>query len=147
MNNLRVTIECLSPAEAEQIVRQGENAFDKPLSDAIDIPKLSEKWSRYAKFLIVKDEEELAALIVYYENRLEKFLYITHFVVMPNYRHMGLGHFALNSLLNFSDGGYEQIRLEVRKDNALAHAFYNREQFIVLKETEMTYILIKPIIR
>lgn len=145
MNNLRVSIECLSPTAAEQIVRLGENAFDKPLSEAIDIPKLSEKWSRYAKFLIVKNEEELAALIVYYENRLEKFLYITHFVVMPNYRHMGLGHYALKCLLQSSDDGYEQIRLEVRKDNMNAQKFYKKEGFVIQEEKENSYLLVRNI--
>ena len=143
MNNLRVSIECLSPTAAEQIVRLGENAFDKPLSEAIDIPKLSEKWSRYAKFLIVKNEEELAALIVYYENRLEKFLYITHFVVMPNYRHMGLGHFALNHLIKSLNNVYIHVRLKVRKENSNAQNFYKREGFEILEEHDDSYLLEK----
>lgn len=54
MNDFQVEIIRLNPTESERIIRLGENAFDKPLSEAIDIPKLSEKWSRFAKFLIIR---------------------------------------------------------------------------------------------
>ena len=145
MNKYQVSIESLNPIEAEQIVRLGEYAFDKLLSEAMDIPKMANKWSHYAKFLMLKDEDNLAALIVFYENCEENFIYITHFVVMPDYRHIGMGHYALISLLECYSNKYNQIRLKVRKTNSIARAFYTREQFEILEELDEAYVLKKTI--
>lgn len=131
--------------EAERVIHMGELAFNPPISAQIDIPWIAEKWSRYAKFLLLKDNDKIAATLVFYENKEGKFIYIPHLVVMNDYQHMGIGHYALNSLISLIGSEYLCIRLEVRKDNIQARKFYKNENFIEIENRENSYILEKKI--
>lgn len=146
MTDYQVKITSLDRDEAERVIRLGEDSFASPLSEAIDLPKMAEKWSRFAKFLVIRDNNSsIAATLVYYENIEGHYIYIPHFVVLKEHRHLGLGHYAINYLIENAGFRYNSIRLEVRKDNANAIRFYEREGFYIIEHRETSYLMNKYI--
>lgn len=145
MRDFHINIECLNKDDAEKLIRLGENSFDTPISTVINIPYMAEKWSRFAKFLIAREDQNVTAIIVFYENLEGKYAYIPHFVVLKKYRHLGLGNFVLNCLISLLAKRINYIRLEVLKDNVNARNFYFREDFYVIEEKEKSFILEKNI--
>lgn len=147
MNPYSVQIESCDVEKARALVLATNYDFNPPLSLSIDIDKMAEKWSKYAKFLTLHNEDnELVALVVFYENKEERFLYIPHFVVRAPFRHKGLGHACIEHLLEAEKAdGYNALRLEVLKTNDNAIQFYKREGFGMMEEREDTYLLEKDI--
>jgi len=148
MSPYRVQIESCDLDKAKTLVFATNYDFDPPLSQTIDIDKMAEKWSKYAKFLTLHNEDdEVVALVVFYENRDERFLYIPHFVVRSPFRHQGVGHACIEYLLEAEKiDGYNVLRLEVLKTNDNAIQFYHKEGFERKEERENTYLLEKPIL-
>ena len=147
MSRYAVQIESCDIEKAKALVYATNYDFDPPLSQSIDIDKMAEKWSKYAKFLTLHDNyKELVALVVFYENKEERFLYIPHFVVRAPFRHKGVGHACIKYLLETTKSeGFEMFRLEVLKTNANAIQFYHKEGFGLKEERENTYLLEKEI--
>lgn len=147
MKSYAAQIESWEVEKAKVLVCATNYDFDPPLSQSIDIDKIAEKWSKYAKFLTLHNEDnERVALVVFYENKEERFLYIPHFVVRAPFRHKGVGHTCIKYLLEKTKSeGFETLRLEVLKTNANAIQFYHKEGFVLKEERENTYLLEKSI--
>lgn len=148
MNSYTVQIESCDTEKTKALVCATNYDFDPPLSQSIDIDKMVEKWSKYAKFLTLYNEDnELAALVVFYENKEERFLYVPHFVVRAPFRHQGVGHACIKYLLEAEkEDGYNALRLEVLKTNDNAIQFYHKEGLGLKEERENTYLLEKSIL-
>jgi ribosomal protein S18 acetylase RimI-like enzyme len=55
---------------------------------------------------------------------------IHDFIVAPEYRNIGAGHFLLNGIVNYaSENGYCRVNLEVREDNLTAKSLYKKLGF------------------
>ena len=147
MSQYIAKIESCDTKRAKALVYATNYDFDPPLSQSIDIDKMADKWSKYAKFFTLHNEDkELVALVVFYENKEERFLYIPHLVVRAPFRHKRVGHKSIEYLLEAKKTeGYKSLRLEVLKTNANAIQFYHREGFVSKEERENTYLLEKEI--
>lgn len=139
-------IKKLDYYQAEDLIINSLPEFEHPFSLDKDVSMMVQKWSQFAKFLLIKNAEDIAAIIVFYENQTGKFLYIPHLVVMGKHRHAGVGHYALDFLVHQFIGTYEVIRLEVRQDNSNAIKFYEREGFSCVEIRTETYLMEKKLI-
>jgi ribosomal protein S18 acetylase RimI-like enzyme len=55
---------------------------------------------------------------------------IHDFIVAPEYRNIGAGHYLLNGIVNYaSQNGYCRVNLEVREDNQTAKSLYKKNGF------------------
>jgi len=55
---------------------------------------------------------------------------IHDFIVAPEYRNIGAGHFLLRGMINYaSQNGYCRVNLEVREDNLTAKSLYKKMGF------------------
>lgn len=148
MSPYRVQIESCDVEKAKALVFATNYDFDPPLSQSLDIDMMAEKWSKYAKFLTLHNEnKELVALVVFYENKEERLLYIPHFVVRAPFRHNGVGHACIEYLLEAEKTeGFKSLRLEVLRINGNAIQFYHKEGFELKEERKYSYLLEKLIL-
>ena len=136
-----VVIQRVSFTDALNLIRQGEFDYEKPLSQLIDIDSCADKWSRLANFLIVKDNDVLVALLVFYENIEKGFIYVTHFVVSSKYRNKGIGQKVLKYLHGYAmtiEG--KCIELEVIK-NTSAYHLYNKLGYAVIENRDKKFLM------
>jgi ribosomal protein S18 acetylase RimI-like enzyme len=55
---------------------------------------------------------------------------IHDFIVAPEFRNLGAGHFLLRGIINYANqNGYCRVTLEVREDNATAKSLYKKMGF------------------
>lgn len=141
------TFLLLNLTEEETKLYLNENKEDfKSLSTSEAIDFYARKWSKKAKFLLLKnDNAELLSLIVFYINVDRKILYIPFFVVSKNYRNKGLGHKMLNYLTDYYSEVFYSIELEVSKENIKAYKFYLKEDFIIKTENKDSYLMTRKI--
>lgn len=112
-----------------------------------DNPNLSEenfaeKLANKAFFLLAKDKDEIIGFCAFYKNTEGKFIYISLLWVDSNYRRKGIGKQIIQYLHSLTYSLYNEIRLEVLKENSLAIKFYQRESFFVSEDRENKYLLI-----
>jgi ribosomal protein S18 acetylase RimI-like enzyme len=140
-----IVIQKVSFTDALYLIKQGEHDYEEPLSQLIDINFFADKWSKLAKFIIVKDNDNLVALLIFYENAEMEKIYATHFVVSSKYRNQGIGQKVLHCLHMYAKNiGYKFIELEVIK-NSSAYKLYNKFGYLVQENRNdkflMRYIL------
>lgn len=72
---------------------------------------------------------------VYVNNYDIKQAYLTYIAFLDNYTHCGYGSELLNSVLKTAqEAGMHQIKLEVKKTNYRAYAFYTKHGFDYLED-------------
>lgn len=136
-----VVIQQVSLTDALYLIRQGEYDYEEPLSQLIDIELCANKWSKLAKFLIVRDSDELVSLLVFYENAEKGMIYITHFVVSSKYRNHGIGQKMLQYLHVYAmTVGCKYIELEVIKNTA-AYKLYNKLGYVVIENRDNKFLM------
>lgn len=126
--------------EVLNILKQGENDFHPPLSQSIELVTYAEKLSTYANFVTVRDENTIVGCIAYYNNDDGKFIYISHYWVNGEYQHNHYGQRMLEVLIDNNRNKYNEIRLEVVKDNP-AYFFYQKNGFVIHENRENKYLL------
>ena len=124
----------LSVEQVFGILQYFDDSSDIPLHEGLNFQEYSKKLSRYAKFVIASNEENMIGFIAYYLNEEGHFVYIPQIVVHKFGRHQGVGHEMLASLENRYKGDYNTIKLEVLKDNDNARRFYARESFLEIED-------------
>lgn len=134
----------LSYMEVLNILNASEHDYEPVLSQLIDIDACARKWSEKAWFLIGKDVNDIASVLVFYKNDVVGVLYIAHFSVSAKYRHRRIGHAMLSILIEQYKDEYKSIELEAKKDS-VAHAFYIREGFEYIEDRGTKVYLAKQI--
>ena len=136
-----VEIKHVSCEDAISMIKEGENDYEQPLSQLINIELCAEKWSRLAKFLVVKNSVELVSLLVFYENLDTKMLYITHFVVSQKYKNRGVGKFVLRYLHDYAKTTkMSYVQLEVYSDS-IAYKLYSNLNYRVIEDRNSKYLM------
>ena len=133
----------LSTIQVYSLLNHFDTAFDLPLHDEIDCHVYSDKLSRFAQFILAYEGNELIGFIAYYINKENKFSYIPFIAVHPSWQHHGVGHQMLTYLSTKLPVEIEQIRLQVNIDNVNAQAFYNKEGFCTIPDTQNGKIMLR----
>ena len=96
---------------------------------------LAEKWSSNAEFSTCKnDVGQLIGMIAFYANgQGSDFAYIPHVYVSPMYRRKGIFSNMLEIVVrHIKEKGFDEIRLEVDKQNRGAQQSYQRNGFDIM---------------
>lgn len=123
-----------------EFLRRGDDDFHPSLSQSIDILSYAKKLSKYANFVIVKEGDTIVGCIAYYTNNEERFIYISHYWVSSKYQHNHYGQKMLETLIADDKVKYNEVRLEVLKDNP-AFLFYKKNGFEIKENRENKYLL------
>lgn len=129
-----VFVNRLSYCEALNFIKLGEHDYDRPLSEIIDIELCAKKWSKYAYFLFVLDKKDLVSLLVFYNNKKSRMLYLTHFVVSSRFRCQGIGTKVFQYLHKYAESiNCKTLQLEVFRETP-AYRLYNKLGYVVVED-------------
>ena len=141
---MEITIEQLLFDELlPYLRRQADEAFPS-LKDGRRSRLLAKKWCESARFCTCRDVEGcLIGMIVYYANRPETGIaYISHVYINTGFRGKGLfSRLLLCVKADVMHNGFNQIQLEVQKDNIRAQHVYLKSGFQIGEETDESYYL------
>ena len=112
-----------------RLLKQFSNYFHS-FKDQDYLSQYSIKLSTYARFIVVKDNDDIIAFISYYLNDESQTIFIPLVAVDSSYQRVGIGGRLFDSLEQ-AHHGYKRIRLEVYKTNDKGIAFYNKHGFFV----------------
>lgn len=135
----------LTVLEVNNLPNRFDNSSDIPLHEGSDFVSYSEKLSKKAHFILIKENGEMMGFIAYYLNEEGRFAYVPQVVVHREGRHKGLGHKMFAALEESLSCNYDKIQLEVLKSNHNARNFYEREGFIYKEDRNERILLCKNI--
>ena len=104
--------------------------------------ELSKKFSKYAEFYCLKQEDEPIGYIAFYDNNQEtKVAFLSMITVSKEYQGQGLGNRLLNKMIEVCRiKGMNSITLEVDKTNENAIVFYEKHGFSkISKESNISF--------
>lgn len=122
------------------LLKRGDDDFNPSLTQSVDILSYAEKLSKYANFVIVKECGTIVGCIAFYINDEGRFIYISHYWVSSKYQHNHYGQRMLETLIADNKIKYNEIRLEVIKDNP-AFLFYKKNGFEIQEDRGNKYLL------
>lgn len=144
-----ISVEQLQFDELQAFLReQADDAFPD-LKEEQRLNKLAKKWHTYADFCSCRDDEgHLAGMIAFYANgKGAKFGYISHVYVVPRFRGKGVFKSMLHVVENeVRLKGYDEIRLEVHKDNSNALIVYEKNGFTEFGAVNKSSVYLKKTI-
>ena len=111
---------------------------------------MSEKFSRYAYFLVLQSNNENSGFCAFYANDSNtKTAYISFIAVADKFRGQHFGKQILEKVISISrEAGMEFVKLEVLKTNIVAQNFYIRNGFKILEDaSDNSIYMIKSIMR
>lgn len=123
--------------------------YDQSVNREESICRLSEKFSEFAKFAVLKDSKnELYGFYALYCNDvITKTGYLSMIIVREKYQGYGLGRMLLQSAIEQCKiNKMSLIKLEVDKTNLKALSFYKKMGFENILEGEKSYIYMKKIL-
>lgn len=132
----------------EDIVRLlhfGDEDFCPHLSKIVNIEEYAEKLSKYAEFSIIGSGSNILGWMAYYKNNPGKFIYISHFWVNRLCQKKGYGKYLLDKMIQDDGDGYNEVRVEIYKEDEGALIFYDKNGF-KLKEDKSDRVLLSRII-
>lgn len=119
-------------AEISAVWHSLASSFDPPLDQLIlDLDALCAKISQRAVTIACLVDSELAGAVSFYANDVEeRVAYISEIASDKRFRGCGIGSALLDECNRIScEAGMHEVRLEVRKDNQIARAFYAAKGF------------------
>lgn len=135
----------LSKLEVHNLLLYFDDSSDIPLHEGLDFDSYSEKLSKYAYFVIASENDSQVGFVAYYLNEEGKFVYIPQVVVHKDGRHKGIGHKMFQTLFDSLSNEYENVKLEVLKENDYAREFYKREGFEYIEDRGEKLLLAKTL--
>jgi len=140
MTNIRIRQSKLSFEETYEILQKGDADFDPPLSAVLDIEKYARKLSEFAHFILLKEHLQLRGCIAYYLNEEGRFVYISHYWVDTDLQRLHYGSRMLQELVSINGDYYQEILVEVTKNNP-ALRFYLNNGFSIKENRTEKYLL------
>lgn len=134
-------VDLQNPVHCEQVIKLLNDYMADPMGNNRPMPKeLGPKiiagLKQHCGFLgfFVKVDEQFAGLancnINFSTFQAKPLINIHDFIVAPEFRNIGAGHFLLRGVLNYaSQNGYCRVNLEVREDNRTAKSLYRKMGF------------------
>ncbi len=137
----------LTQEEVISLLRKAENSFDPPLSQNIPytVSDYAKKLSENAWFILCMEDDEIIGFTAYYLNQEGGFAYIPQIWVSDMHQRKGIGASMMDKLIKDVPSYVKSIRLEVRKNNEKAVAFYEKNGFVVFDEKNGKLLLGKVI--
>jgi len=139
-----VVVDHATEAQIAAFLREHASDFAPPLDVCMDVSAYARKLRRYARTFEIWDDQRLDALMAAYFNEDLGQIFISHLCAARARSGKGLGSLLINQLKRYGIP-YRVIRLEVRKDNLRARAFYARHGFSPERETEERLTLMCPL--
>ncbi len=139
-----VVIDHATEAQIVVFLREHSSDFSPSLDVCLDISAYARKLRQHAHTFEIWDGQKLDALMAAYFNEALGQIFISHLCAARSRSGKGLGSLLMNQLKRYGEP-YRVIRLEVRKDNLHARAFYARHGFSLESETEERLMLIYPL--
>lgn len=122
------------------------NDFKPSLSALVDLEAYSQKLFDNANRLEVWEKDQLVGFMAFYLNFVDGFGYISNVSVLKEYAGKGLAQNLLDGCSDFLKAEkINELRLEVRKENKRALAFYRKNDFDTYKDEGMALVLIKKL--
>lgn len=140
----RVKINQALCSEIEGHLVKSSSTFNPPLDSYVNITEYSKKLKENATTIEIWEKKVLVGLLaVYLNNEEEKRGFITNVSVLPEYQGCGLGSVLLNKILEYGrEANYEEIILEVRKENIKAIKIYKKFGFKEFDSTKNSVYMI-----
>ena len=141
-----------STATADQIrahLLACEQSFVPPLAGRLDIEDYAEKIARKAVTFEAWREPELAGLVAAYLNDPDgQEGFVTSVSVVESVVGRGIGAALLGTCIDAArDSGFQQMKLEVHRDNGRAIEFYQRFGFLTLDRDGDNILMRLPLVR
>ena len=127
--------------EIVHLLHFGDQDFCPHLSKIVDIEAYAEKLSKYADFFVIGTFGNILGWMAYYKNDSGRFIYITHFWVNSLCQNKGYGSYLLNKLVREEGNGFNEICVEIYKEDDVALNFYGKNGF-KLKEDRTDRVLL-----
>lgn len=144
MSSPEIVIDRATEAQIADFLREHSIDFSPPLEQALDIPTYARKLRQNARTYEIWDGHRLDALMAVYFNEELGQLFVSHICTARARWGKGLGSLFMKQLKSYGEP-YRFIRLEVRRSNERARAFYVRQGFQVEAETEERLTLVCPL--
>lgn len=121
------------------------NDFSQKLSEKFDLSEYSVKLIKNAVIYSSHYNNQLVGLIAFYANDPNKNnAYLSLLGVTKQYRKMGMAsNLFYMSYEYLKNKNFNQIQLEVYKDNVVARDFYGKHNFKVIKEIDSGSLLMQ----
>ena len=116
-------------------------------SGSVDKTALAEKYHKYAKVVVLYEEEQLAGFgCLYCNDTQSRTAFLSLIAVLPCHQRKGYGNMLLSEVISIAQKeGMKQIELEVKKKNPGAIQFYKKYGFSLMqKETETSVFMWLP---
>ena len=136
-----LNVDLQNPIHCNQVIKLLNDYMKDPMGNNRPMPKELasqiiaglKQHSGFLGFFVLADElfAGLANCNINFSTFQAKPLINIHdFIVAPEYRNVGFGHFLLSGIINYaSQNGYCRVNLEVREDNANAKSLYKKMGF------------------
>jgi len=134
-------VDLQNPAHCDQVIKLLNDYMKDPMGNNRPMPKelpsqiISglKQHSGFLGFFVMADNQfaGLANCNINFSTFQAKPLINIHdFIVAPECRNMGAGHFLLRGIINYaSQNGFCRVNLEVREDNQIAKSLYKKNGF------------------
>lgn len=144
---MTITTGKLPQNRVEELLRECNNSFSPPLECNIPytLDEYAAKLSRFASFVLCLEDERVIGFLAYYLNNEGGFAYIPQIWVSDQYQRKGIGSSMIAALVGMIPNGVNSVRLEVRKNNPKAYAFYLKGGYTVIEERNGKFLMEKKI--
>lgn len=136
-----IQVDLQNPVHCDQVVKLLNDYMNDPMGNNRPMPKELgpqiiaglKLHSGFLGFFVMADDQfaGLANCNVNFSTFQAKPLINIHdFIVAPEFRNVGAGHFLLRGIINYaSQNGFCRVNLEVREDNLTAKSLYRKMGF------------------
>lgn len=134
-------VDLQNPVHCGQVIKLLNDYMADPMGNNRPMPKelgpqIISGLKQHSGFLgfFVMSDDQFAGLancnINFSTFQAKPLINIHDFIVAPEFRNIGAGHFLLRGVINYaSQNGYCRVNLEVREDNRTAKSLYKKMGF------------------
>ena len=146
LNNVRIS-ECETYEQKKEVWELFFRMFPNGNHGIENVAEYIEKVCRFARVLIACKDGGLVGFIAFYANDFcTGTAYVTQFLIDEKYRKKGVGRCLLSKCEEeCKKNAFGVIKLEVKKDNKNAIAFYGNCGFVVDVEKEKSIYMVKKL--
>lgn len=140
---VEIKIQKVSLIRIKKYLEENSSIFIPPLNTRIDIEEFSNKIYNNAIHFCAFDKDNLIGFLASYFNHPQKeFGYITTISVSLEYQNKGIASKLLTEAFNYARlNNFNNIRLEVHKNNLHAIDFYKMKGFDFIEMKEFSYMM------
>jgi ribosomal protein S18 acetylase RimI-like enzyme len=111
-----------------------DNDFFPKLSSILNLKSFAKKINdKTIRFEAWVGRQLIGLVSVYYNNFESKIGYVNHVGVLKRYRGLGISNTLISNAIQYGkEKGFEYLKLEVSKDNAVAKLLYEKHNFYIV---------------